>query len=99
MRATAGGLTLGCCPAGLETAQEWIDFAAAIPKFPKQLDTDGFLHFPVPVPCLGGGQDLFVREVYEALWDHVTDSSLKGFVVSGNAGIGKSWWLVWALIK
>ena len=42
---------------------------------------------------------MFVREVYEALWDHVTNSSLKAFVVSGNAGIGKSWWLVWVLIK
>ena len=86
-------------PAGLQTAETWIDFAAAIPRFPKQPDKDGFLHFPVPIPCLERRQDLFVREVYKALWDHVTNSSLKGFVVSGNAGIGKSWWLVWALIK
>ena len=86
-------------PAGLETAKVWTKFAAAIPQFPKQPDPDGFLHFPVPIPCLEGGQDLFVREVYKALWDHVTNSSLKGFVVSGNAGIGKSWWLVWVLIK
>ena len=86
-------------PAGLETAEEWTNFAAAIPQFLEQPDDDGFLHFPVSIPCLGGGRDLFVREVYVALWDHVTNSSLKGFVVSGNAGIGKSWWLVWALVK
>ena len=42
---------------------------------------------------------MFVREVYEALWDHTAKSSFKAFVISGNAGIGKSWWLAWVLIK
>ena len=40
-----------------------------------------------------------MRKVYEALWDHVANSSFKAFVVSGNAGIGMLWWLVWILIK
>ena len=86
-------------PAGPQTDQAVTQFATEIPDFPEQPDADGFLHFPVPVPFLGQRQDMFVREVYTALWKHVTESSYKGFVVSGNAGIGKSWWLVWVLIK
>ena len=42
---------------------------------------------------------MLVGDVYKALWEHVTSSSSKGFVVSGNADIGKSWWLVWVLIE
>eukprot|EP00891_Asterochloris_glomerata_P007566 jgi/Astpho2/7566/Aster-02472 len=84
---------------GLQITEEFTKFAAAIPDLCEQPDKDSFLHFSVPVPFLRGRQDMFVREVYEALWDHVTNSSLKAFVVSGNAGIGKSWWLVWVLIK
>ena len=86
-------------PAGLQITEEITKFAAAIPDLCEQPDKDSLLHFSVPVPFLRGRQDMFVREVYEALWDHVTNSSLKAFVVSGNAGIGKSWWLVWVLIK
>ena len=86
-------------PAGLQITEEFTKFAAAIPDLCEQPDKDGFLHFTVPVPFLRGTQDMFVHEVYEALWDHFINSSLKAFVVSGNAGIGKSWWLVWVLIK
>ena len=86
-------------PAGLETSKCVMEFAVAIPDFPEQPDEDGFLQFPVPVPLLEGSTVMFVREVYEALWEHVTKSSLKGFVVSGSEDNGKSWWLVWVLIK
>ena len=86
-------------PAGLEVNEELTKFAVTIPKFPDQPDKDGFLQFPAPVPFLRGRQDMFVREVYEALWDHIAKSSFKAFVISGNADIGKSWWLAWVLIK
>ena len=87
-------------PAGLPASEAVQNFAAAIPTFPQRPDEDGFLHFPVPVPFLGKKrQDMFVREVYTALWVYVENSPFKAFVVSGNAGIGKSWWLVWVLIK
>ena len=86
-------------PAGLKVAEGMTKFAAAIPQFPDLPDKDGFLLFPVPVQFLRGRQGMFVREVYEALWDHVANSSFKAFVVSGNAGIGKSYWLVWVLIN
>ena len=99
MHATAGGLTLGCCLQGWKPIKNGPTLLRPSPSFPSSQTRTAFLHFPVPVPGLGGGQDLFVRKVYEALCDHVTDSSLKGFVVSGNVGFGKSWWLVWALIK
>ena len=84
--------------AGPHISAEMAKFAAKIPDFPEP-DEDGFLHFPVPVPLSEGRTDMFVRDVYTALWEHVANSSSKGFVVSGNAGIGKSWWLVWVLIK
>ena len=86
-------------PAGLEPDEDVNKFPASILDFPEQSDEDGFLQFPVPVPFLEGRQDLFVRDVHKAPWEHVTNSSFKGFVVSGNVGIGKSWWLVWVLIK
>ncbi len=86
-------------PAGPQVSAGIFKFAAEIPNFPEQPDEDGFLHFPVPVPFLEGRTDMFVRDVHKALWDHVVNSSLNGFVVTGNAGIGKSWWLVWVLIK
>ena len=86
-------------PAGLQVSAGMNEFAVAIPDFPEQPDEDGFLHFPVPVPFLGGSTVMVVRDVYKALWEHVATSSFTGFVVSGNAGIGKSWWLVWVLIK
>ena len=40
-----------------------------------------------------------MRKVYKALWKHFTTGTRVGFVVTGNEGIGKSWWLVWDLIK
>ena len=86
-------------PAGPQVSAGMTEFAAAIPDFPEQPDADGFLHFPVHVPLLGHEKVMFVRDIYKALWEHVANSSLKGFVVSGSAGIGKSWWLVWVLIK
>ena len=86
-------------PAGLQTDVDVTEFAAKVPDFPEQPDEDGFLRFPVPVPFLEGRTDMFMRDVYKALWERIANSSLKGFVVSGNAGIGKSWWLVWVLIK
>ena len=96
----AGRTDFAMLPAVLPASEAVQNFAAAIPTFPKQPDKDGFLHFPVHVPFLGKNrQDMFVREVYTALWDHVANSTFKAFVVSGNAGIGKSWWLVWVLIK
>ena len=86
-------------PAGPQTEEDVTEFAAAIPDFPKQPDAEGFLHFPVPVPFLQGRTDMLLRDVHKALWEHVVNSSYEGFVVSGNAGIGKPWWLVWVLIK
>ena len=53
----------------------------------------------MPVPFLGYKKVMFVRDFYKALWEHTANSSLKGFVVSGNGGVGLSWWLVWFLIK
>ena len=85
-------------PAGLETGNFVMECAAKIPDVPEQPE-DGFLHFPVPVPFLEGSTVMFVRDVYEALWEYVTNSSLKGCVVSGSKDNGKSWWLVWVLIK
>ena len=86
-------------PAGLGINDPRTEFAAAIPDFPEQPDEDGFLHFPVPVPFLGHHKVMLVRDFYEALWEHVANSSFKGFVVSGNEGVGLSWWLAWVLIK
>ena len=86
-------------PAGLRIDDPRTEFAAAIPDFPEQPDEDGFLHFPVPVPFLGHKEVMLVRDFYEALWEHVVNSSFKGFVVSGNEGVGLSWWLAWVLIK
>ena len=86
-------------PAGLEIGQHVLEFAAAIPDFPEQPDEDGFLHFPVPVLFLEGSSVMLVREVYQELWEHIANSTLKGFVVSGSEDTGKSWWLLWVLIK
>ena len=96
MRATADRMVL---PAGLPIVTPMEKFAASIPDLPEQPDEDSFLHFPVPVPFLGYKKVMFVRDFYKALWEHTANSSLKGFVVSGNGVVGLSWWLVWFLIK
>ena len=86
-------------PAGPQIFEKLFKFAAAIPDFPEQLDEDGFLHFPVPVPFLGHEKVMYVRDFYKALWEHVANSSFEGFVVCGNEGVGLLWWLVWVLVQ
>jgi hypothetical protein len=51
-------------------------------------------------PCLGG--QMLVREAYVKLFDTLEADAQKGFVdavISGNPGVGKSWFGIYALIR
>ena len=57
-------------------------------------------------PLLGRptlGQCILVREAYEPLWSQLQakaqNANSKHVVVSGHPGVGKSFWLIWLLMK
>ena len=79
----------------------FLPFAAAI-KYARE--EDGFLVLPALLlgkPELGAR--ILIRESYLMLWArlqqvHDEEASTK-FVVTGQPGIGKSFWLIWLLIR
>ena len=78
-----------------------LKFAAAIKDAAEE---DGFL--VVPTRLLGSpklGNRILVRECYPMLWERLqqlhTKRNYTGFIITGQPGIGKTFWLVWLLIR
>ena len=75
-------------------------FAAVIKDATEQ---DGFLVMPTPLlgfPELGNR--ILVRECYLLLWERLQQLHAKractGFIITGQPGVGKTFWLIWLLI-
>ena len=76
-------------------------FAAAIKDATEE---DGIL--TVPHPLFGNGElggRILVRECYLMLWNRLQqahdEEGCTKFVVTGQPGIGKTFWLIWLLIR
>ena len=79
-------------------------FAAAAWGAPYKV-VDRWLYAPGNTTFLGEeilGSSLYVREAYDALFDTLEAEKQDGrphAVVSGNPGVGKSWFALWVLVR
>ena len=85
----------------LEPLARHVNFAAAI-KYATEVN--GFL--VVHAPPLGSpelGNRILVRECYPMLWNRLqqvhAEESWTSFVITGREGVGKTYWLMWLLIR
>jgi hypothetical protein len=79
-------------------------FAAAAWGSPHKA-VDGWMHAPGGTCFLGDadlGSTLYVREAYVALQEKLEELKKKGtahVVISGNPGLGKSWFALYMLVR
>ena len=78
-----------------------LNFAATIKYATK---VDGFLIVPAPLlGCPELGNLILVRECYPMLWHRLqqvhAENFWTSFVITGQEGVGKTYWLVWLLIR
>ena len=83
------------------TLKGFSKFAAAIKDATEE---DGILK--VPYPLLGNehlGDLILVRESYLMLWNRLqqahSEEGCRKIVVTGQPGVGRTFWLIWLLIR
>ena len=80
------------------------NFAAAIAALKDAKEEDGILKLPYPLFGVGTlGDRILVRKCYLTLWTKLQqahdEEGCTKFVVTGQPGIGKTFWLIWLLIR
>lgn len=80
------------------------NFAAAAWGSPHKV-VDGWMNAPGGTLFLGEeelGSTMYVRECYMALYEKLEELKKEGFghaVISGNPGLGKSWFALYMLVR
>ena len=87
-----------------QVSKRFSKFAAAIAAIKDAKEENGILKLPYPLFGDGElGDRILVRESYLMLWNklqqaHEEEGCTK-LVVTGQPGVGKTFWLIWLLIR